>query len=55
MDEKRIRHHKVAFTVLLVAACLMFVVVLDSTEEVIAWHALALAYATAYFVAWRIL
>lgn len=57
MDERRIRHHKVTFTVVLVMTYLMFAIVLDSMDEVVTWHAyacLALAYATACFVAWRI-
>ncbi len=57
MDDKRIRHHNVTSTVVLVAAALFFAIVMDGAGEDITWHhyaCLSLACATACFVVWRI-
>lgn len=57
MNEKRIRHHNVTSTVVLVAAALFFAIVMDGAGEDITWHhyaCLALTCSTACFVVWRI-
>ena len=57
MDEKRIRHHKMTFTVVVVMITLMFAVAMDGAGKDVTWHVyacLALACATVCFVIWRL-
>lgn len=57
MNEKRIRHHNVTFTVVMVAVALFFAIAMDGSGVDITWHhyaCLALAFAIPCFVVWRI-
>jgi len=56
MDEKRIRHLNVTFTVVMVAVALFFAIAMDTCNDV-TWHhyaCLALVFAIPCFVIWRI-
>lgn len=57
MDDERIRHHKVTFTVVMVAVAMLFAIAMDGAGEDTTWHVyacLALAFAIPCFVVWRI-
>lgn len=57
MDEKRSRHHKITFTVVIMAVFLILAIAMDGAEKVITWHVyacLALTCAIPCFVVWRI-